>query len=211
MSKNFTNVIRGLINQEVNAIHTALPAKIIRTDGMNVDVQPLVNIFANGTHRQLPVIYSVPFMPPRTAKAGIQWNPEIGDKVLLMVMEMSIDNLMVGKGSNIVNSEDGRKFDLSDAVAISGFLNDVENKPLPKTDGIQIKYDKQTITIKKNGDIELGGGKVLSNLLTEHFKLALDTHTHNFPAINGASTTPPLYTVVETPLNPFTTSKTKAE
>jgi hypothetical protein len=214
MSKSFTGAIRGLINQEIEAIHTALPAKVVRVDGMNIDAEPLVNLFKNGTHRILPTIYSVPFMPPRMKKCGIQWNPEVGDKVMLLVMELSIDNLMVGSGSSVVNSEDGRRFDLSDAVAISGFLNDSENKPIPSTDGIKVFYEDQSITIKKNGDIVIGGGAVTQALLTEAFKLAMEAHTHPIIPPVAPSTVPTitgLPTILPETVLPYTTNKTKAE
>jgi len=49
MSKSFTKAVNGLINQAINDIHTALPAKVVRVNGMNIDVQPLVNLYKNGT------------------------------------------------------------------------------------------------------------------------------------------------------------------
>jgi len=162
-------------------------------------------------------------MPPRTLKAGIQWNPEKGDKVLLMVMELSIDNLMVGKGDGVVNSQDGRNFDLSDAVAISGFLNDTENKPLPKEDGLVINYDDQKITIKKNGDIEIGGDSV-KKLVNEEFKSVFEGHKHAYIDTIATTATPTFTTAPSKDLLPLVpavlidgitsnqlTSKTKAE
>ena len=146
--REFSKVVKDMIKAEVEQIHTSLPAIVERVDGMNVDVQPLVNIFRNGTHRKLPIIHGVPFQAPRVKRCGIQWNPEKGDKVLLLVSEVSIDNLMVSKDNSIVNSEDGRAFDLSDAVAITGFQNESENAPLPADEGLRINFDDQKIVIK---------------------------------------------------------------
>ena len=119
-------------------------------------------------------------------------------------MEVSIDNLMVSKTDDVVNSEDGRCFDLSDAIAVAGFQSEADQKPLPVEDGIQLHYDKQTITIKKNGDIEIGGTAVQA-LVNESFLTAYDQHTHSSPA--GGSTGVPVVTSLPT----HKTSKTKAE
>jgi len=218
MNTDFTGAVRGLIKQELNAIHTSLPATVIRVKGNDLDVQPLVNLYRSGTHRKLPIVYSVPFMSPRTKKAGIQWEVEIGDKVLLMVVEMSIDNAMVTKGNNVVNSEDGRAFNLSDAIAINGFFSETENKPLPKDVGLQVKYDKQTITIKKNGDIEVGG-KNLKKLITEDFKSIYNNHVHGYIPTGSTTaipTTSPMKSVAESTLPSVITAleltkKTKVE
>ena len=204
--KGFSTTMKNMIRSEISEIHTALPATIINVKGMDVDVQPSVMLYQNDTHRKLPVIYSVPFMCPHTNNAGIKWNPQIGDNVLLLCCEMSIDNIMVSTGNNLVQSEDGRKFDLADAVAINGFQKASENLPLPPTDVLQITGDKQTITIKKNGDIELGGGVLVQSLATSAFVKTIA------PIINGiAPGTIPLDPTTGEPISPFVTTKTKAE
>lgn len=212
-SEDFTTALRGLIKQEIRNIHTALPATIINVRGMDVDVQPLVQLYQNGNHRKLPIIYSVPYQCPQTINGGLRWNPTIGENVLVMCCEMSIDNLMEGDGKTVVKSEDGRSFDLSDAVVINGFLNSTQNLPVDPTVGVELTYGEQTVTIKKNGDIVLGSG-VAQSLLTEAFKTALETHTHpvvppvppaTIPVITGFPTIAP-ETVI-----PYTTRKVTGE
>ena len=112
--------ITNLVNTILGGVHTAIPAtvKSYNDKKLLVDVQPSINSrFEDGTVLAQPTIYSVPVVFPRTKTAAITFPIEKGDSVLLVFSERSLDE-WIDKGNG--TPEDTRRFDASDAFAISG-------------------------------------------------------------------------------------------
>jgi hypothetical protein len=108
-----------------------------------------------------------------------------GDYVLLVFCERSIDAwLSIG---GIVDPDDYRKFDLSDAVAIPGLFPFGQGQSVV-SDHLQIRNGEAIITVKSTGDIEIGG-TLTKKLLTEAFQLIYNGHTH---VVSGGTTGTPL-------------------
>lgn len=175
---DFTEVIKGLINSELSQVHTAIPGIILSVDpnGNDVDVQPTVQIERSGGFHTLPIVADVPFLFPRSGSTGIRWTPQVGDTVLLIVCEASIDNWMNGDG-NKTTAASGIRFSLSDAVAIPGLYPTAKTIPMDALTELEITTSSSKIEIKKDGGIVIGGElatSVASKLATDF----LWNHTH---------------------------------
>ena len=202
MSLGFTETIQKIIQHTLESVHTSLPARIVEINEKDVDVQPTVALYRAGGNIELPVISNVPIMFPQTSKGGIQWELAVGDTVLLVFSEGSIDSWMAGDGS-VVKAQNGGRYQLSDAIAIAGLSTELNTRKLNQDFGLQIGYEDTTVTIKKNGDVEIGGVGA-QKLVNESFLGVYNGHTHTDP-ISG-STGIPSALMTETNL----TSKTSA-
>lgn len=160
----------------VDGIHTAIPGVIQAYDGskMLADVRVSINAtFGDKTVLTAPVIFSVPVIFPRSAKASFTFPLEKGDSVLLIVAERSIDEWME-KGSG-ATPDDPRRFDLSDAVAIPGCFNTGSGKAPRNKDNLEIQYKNQSVSIDPQGNIEVGNeqAKVVSKVVANAISVEL--------------------------------------
>lgn len=193
-------------------VHVALPASIEKYDETNqkIDAKPLLKrnvVLSDGSEvlEELPVITDVPVQFPRGGGFFMSLPLAVGDHVLLVFNERSIDKFTQGDGSD-TDPTDVRMHDLSDAVAIPGFypfgksLADAHtgNMVLGKDGDIQIH-------IKPGGEIHLGSEnaadfvalaqKVLDELTTAKSDRAgmvskYNGHTHVTTATISASAAP---------------------
>jgi len=123
--ESFTKAFRQLSSLD----WTAIPAVITEYDAslQKASVRPLIKkIMRDKSTLEYPVIGGVPVMMPRTAFAGIQLPVAAGDKVILIFMQKSIENLLYTdlSGSSIptsVDPKDTRLKDYNDCVALIGF------------------------------------------------------------------------------------------
>lgn len=186
-------------------VHTSMPGEVNNFDGKFATVKPLIKkVFIDGDVLDLPNLVKVPIIFPRTKTSGIVFPISRGDGVLLLFTERAIERWKsTGSASE---PGDPRRFDLSDAVAIPGLFSEAQDALSSSDSALEIHNSGQTITIKKNGDLEIGGSN-LKALVNEAFLTAYDTHTHTSGG-SGSPTTPPLV-----PSNPLTqlTQKTKAQ
>jgi len=122
------DVIDLAIDQRLCNLHTAMPGMVEAYDPIEqtVDVKPLIkNVQTdedeNEIEDELPVLSKVPLMFPRGGKFFISWPIAVGDIVLLVFCERSIDTYTATDGTKPVDPVDMRRHDLSDAVAFPGF------------------------------------------------------------------------------------------
>jgi len=222
-SPSLQRTLFSAIDAALGQVHTALPAIIDKYDHatQTAEVKPaLRRRFADDSVVELPVIPGVPVLWPGSADGGICWPLTRGDAVMLMFSERSMDEWMANGG--VVTPSDGRRFDLTDAVAIPKLVaggaqghadNNTDMILAFKSATIRFKSDGEivinggnTVTIKANGDVELGTG-VVQKLLTESFKtIVFDLHTHPYAA---GVTSPP--TPIPDPTGITMTSKVVAQ
>lgn len=107
-------------------VHTAIPARVEAYDPatQKVDAKPLVQrrvLGANGAEavEPIPIVASVPVAFPRGGGFFLSFPLQVGDLVLLVFTERSLDKWLDGRGEE-VDPVDLRTHDLSDAVAIPG-------------------------------------------------------------------------------------------
>lgn len=124
----FPEALRAMINAHLVNVHIALPAKVVKYIASNaaVDAQPTLRMpyKDEGGDRQteeLPVIPNVPVIFPGSGPNRITFPIEIGDTVMLLFSEASLDKWMSEGG--VVDPLDDRRNHLSDAVAIPGLYH----------------------------------------------------------------------------------------
>ena len=163
----------------------------------------------DGREESIPVLNAVPVIWPRSGGASLTFPVKSGDGCLILFTQRSIDEY---KSSGEVSTPlDPRAFDLSDAVAIMGFVS-FSGGGGP-SDSVQLKFGSATINVKEGeveitaGDIALkgnvaidgnltvagaggGGGVVNINApaLLHNGKNVGDTHTHSGVQSGGSST-----------------------
>ncbi len=145
-------VIEDSIQNQLTGLHTSFPAKVVRVNTLkgHCDVQPLIKRkYANETVVDLPVITNVPVAYYRAGTAFISLPLKVGDTVLVIVSERSID-LWKTKGK-AVDPLDPRKFHLSDAVAYPGVYPFTDPPVGVSATDIVIKNANSKISIKSNG------------------------------------------------------------
>jgi len=199
-------------------IHTCLPGRVEKYEykTQKAEVKPLIKKkFLNGDSLDIPVIPNVPVVFPRTKKAGFTFPLNKGDGVLLVFSERSLERWL--SSGDDVEPGDPRKFDLTDAIAIPGLFSFSDSNIASNNNDVEIHNEGQTITIKKNGDIEVGGSS-LKKLVMEDMLAKFNSHVHTATSF-GTATSPPQQGASDVPPYPAPmvlgntelTSKVKAQ
>lgn len=129
MSDDTTPTLRGfvdsLVSRGLEGMRVSMPGRVEAYDAttQKADVQPLVKrryTDAAGVEQveRLPVVPSVPVIFPGAGEYSITFPVDIGDVVLLVFADSSLD-LWLARGGE-VDPEDTRSHALTDAVAIPG-------------------------------------------------------------------------------------------
>ena len=150
-------VIQTAIEARLCNMHTCLPGIVTAYDSetQKATVQPEIRRqYINGDTVDLPAIQDVPIVWPRGGGAVLHFPLAVGDQVLLVFSERSVDEWKEEGGQ--VLPEEFRKFDLSDAFAIPGgypFNNPSE------VDGknVQLKYGNAELKMTQGGKFNLKG------------------------------------------------------
>jgi hypothetical protein len=202
------DVIKGYVNKGVEHLHTAIPGKVIRYDAsqQRADIQPLVKErYLDEKVVDYPPILDVPVIFPSAGGGIITFPVEIGDTMLVIFCERSIDKWVRSNTNNTIDPKDTRKHDLSDAVAIPGLYSFQKAKG-SDTNDVVIKYSGSSIKLKKSGDIELipqGLVKISGDLLVDGditttgdvtadglTDISLRTHVHGGVETGGGTSGP---------------------
>ena len=183
MSENITTILNDLISSRLAEVHTSFPGEITRVnnDG-SVNVKPL---FVQG--ERFPEIPNLALSFPQTRTTGLQFKVVAGDFCTVLVSERSLDEWLSGDGEEVETDSDER-FSLVDAIAIPGILPFSQQNILPEDVGLSLRHGENSIIIKDNGDIKIGGGN-LRKLVTESFQSKYNEHTHT-DSVGGTTTSP---------------------
>ena len=123
-------LLRAAVEDELSDFFVAMPGKVEKyTDTGDVpkaNVKPLLKrAFINQDGSEglddLGIVNDVPVIWPRGGGFFFRMPVQVGDNVLLVFMDRSIDEYMFSGGSSSVDPVDFREHDISDAVAIPGF------------------------------------------------------------------------------------------
>lgn len=170
-------VLSVALNHLRRDLNVAMPASVEAYDPENqtVDVQPLIQdtfLDDDGTNvvESLPQLPSVPVVFPRAGGFFVTFPIAVGDHVLLIACDRSIDKFATGDGAE-TDPVDLRSHSLSDVVAIPGFypfsksLADVdpENLVLGKEGGatVKVKADNEINATGANIVLESDSGAVV--------------------------------------------------
>jgi len=190
-----------------SSVNTCLPGRIetYNVPDQRASVKPLLKkVYIQGEVQALPIITNVPIVFPRTKKSGITFPLVRGDGVLLVFSQRALERWK--SSGEDTEPGDPRKFDLSDGIAIPGLFSFKQPNLASNNNDLEIHHEDQKVTIKKNSDIELGTGLLLSKLVNDTFMTIFNTHTHAAAGAVGAPT-PPVPLMTTTNL----TSKVKAQ
>ncbi len=141
------------VDQLTMKINTCLPCKIVATNGINFDIQPIVSLI-DSQDKEFPhgIIRNVPYVQIAGGIAGIIISPEIGDIVLGVFSQRDITEIKNDWQNGRPDSN--RKFNLADAICI-GLLSN--NKPTTyikiTKNGIEMQSQDKPITINNTNDI----------------------------------------------------------
>ena len=118
LDTGFSAIFQSLLKN----IHTAMPGKVVSFDKTNqtISVQPVLKrLYADSDDSEnLPIIEDVPVSFPGSGDFWLTFDIKKDSYVLLIFSERSIAKWLVKGG--IVDPEQNRTFDLSDAIAIAG-------------------------------------------------------------------------------------------
>ncbi len=184
---DFTEAVRTIVNSRLSTVFSAMPAVIESYSGGKATVKPAINISGSD---KMPVLSDVPVVFPNSSSAGIVFEVSKGDPVLLVFSCNSIDEWLQSNGKD-TETDDPRRFDITDAIAIPGLFPFGSAPELSTSDGCVMRYKDTSVTIKKNGDVQIGGASA-KKLINEEFKSVFNNHTHDYVDTKGTVATPSL-------------------
>lgn len=118
-------VIRVQIRERLADVRTCMPGRVVayKKETQEAAVQPLLKGSRRGQDGErivdvLPVIEHVPVVFPGTGAYSLTWPIKVGDTVLLVFSESSLDKWLVS--GDIVDPADPRRFTITDGIAIPG-------------------------------------------------------------------------------------------
>lgn len=155
---NKTELLNIIIANKIADIHICMPGKILEYDysKQRAKVQPSLNQkYNDGEVVKLPAIFNVPVIQPASGGASITFPVNIGDKVLLVFAEKSLEEWL--QNGNQVTPDDPRQNNLTDAVAHIGLRDFGTNSPAANNTDLLIKYDGSEIKLKPSGVIDING------------------------------------------------------
>lgn len=162
--------VNDVITNRLRQVNTAIPGRVEKYDATTrkADVQPLIKeSYADGTILSQPVITNVPVVMPSTSGAGLALPVAVGDLVLLVFSQRSID-LWAATGGE-TTAEDVRMHSMSDAIAIAGLFDFT----VSHSDGNGVVLYNGAVKIRLTSDGKVAIGTVAVELLDEITK-ALD-------------------------------------
>jgi hypothetical protein len=165
-----------LVESLMADIHTCMPGKVEAYDyaSQKATVTPLLRrAFLDGSQVAHEPIPGVPVIFPSSSVASMTFPIKAGDTILLVFSEKSLERWLPAGGT--ADTTVNRHHSLGDAIAIPGLFPLNHSSDAPNNDDLQVKLGTQKITIKENGDIEIGNAN-LKALLTADYM----THTHVF-------------------------------
>lgn len=186
MLNNFIDSLKALIiNILVEKVNTCIPGIVESYDASKkrAIVTPAISkAYVNNKFVNYTPIVNVPIMFPKTKNTAITFPLEKGDRVLIVFSQRAIGNFLE-KGI-LVNPENNNTFDSTDAFAFPSisFDGDIVGSD---NEALEICHYDERITIKKDGEIQLGKDS-LKKLVNETFTTLFDEHIHG----PGTYTTP---------------------
>lgn len=205
-----TVAIENIFFSLTEDFHTCLPGRVEKYDfkTQKATVKPLLKkVYNDKSVLEMPVLPNVPVIFPRTKRSGVTFPLERGDGVLLLFTERALERWKLS--GDVSEPGDSRRFDLTDSVCIPGLFSFNQTNIASNNDDLEIQHEGQKVTIKKNGDIELGAGESLLSLVNETFLALYDSHTHLYAPGPGAPVPSGTPLPVSNPTNQ--TSKVRAE
>ncbi len=149
--------IQMVVDATLEGIRICLPGQVESYDPKTrkASIKPMLKrVYADGEIKSLPVLTAVPVIWPAGGDGGLSFPLKSGDGVLLLFSERNMENyLESGKESTPL---DGRKFDMSDAIAIPGLYSFKKTSPFKDNTSAWLTWGGVTIRLQKGGKIAIG-------------------------------------------------------
>lgn len=149
--RKMSELLAAALRKDRLGLCVAMPAQVLAYDHTNqrASVQPMLRKI-DGESR--PIIPNVPVIFPRAGGASLTMPVNVGDAVLLVFLDRSIDDWLARGGE--VSLTDVRAHNYNDAVALPGLMPFTGNGP-PNNDDVLIEYAGARIIMKANGSVEI--------------------------------------------------------
>jgi len=164
---DLARVISDAVRYHLGEVNTAIPARILKYDPtkQEAEVQPLIKRrYKDGVAVSRAPITGVPVVFPAAGGGIITFPVQVGDTVLLIFSQRSIDRWVRSEGGE-VDPLDNRKHDISDAMAIPGLFT--LNQALQSDpDNVIIKFSGAEIALTPDGAVNInapGGFNVVGD------------------------------------------------
>lgn len=171
-----SDLVELILQNRLNEFHTCIPGRIVEYDATKQEatVQPLIKRRyydagpnADGIQEQPPIV-AVPVVFPSAGTGILSFPVKVGDIVLILFSERSLDNWLFSDGASLIDPQDHRQFNYSDAIAIPGIY------PFQKalggsTTDVELRMNSGTaseckVALKPNGDVVITSpAKVIVN------------------------------------------------
>lgn len=197
---SLTDILETHFNIRQAEMYTAMPCVVTAVVGdmknQRVDVKPAINtLYKDGTSEEHTQILGVPVILPGSKTTLISFPIEVGDTVLCVFSQRSMDNFKIGNGQPTVPN-DYRKMSDRDAIAIPGLVPFAKslNNPAVRlwehnTSDLVISHNigsatEAEIRIKPSGDVIVNTDfNVIVNSKTAEINVQ-DSMTINGPQMN---------------------------
>ncbi|WPJ20657.1 putative baseplate protein [Pseudomonas phage vB_PF_Y1-MI] len=182
-------------------LYTALPCIVTNVVGdfgnQRVDVQSSINtLYKDGTSEEMSQILGVPVLLPGSSTSMVSFPINVGDTVLCVFSQRSMDNFKLGNGQPTV-ANDYRKFSDQDAVAIPGlfpFSRSVNRSAIrkfphnPKTD-LVVAHNiasgtEVMIQMQQDGNLNINTEMTVTVNCKNGVVNATESYTINTPTMN---------------------------
>lgn len=186
--------IRGIANNAVNKINTAVAGTIMSYDSATnrATVKPIGTVlFEDNRRLPYPDIYNVPVVFPtsRGGTCGITFPLNSGDGCLLVFSQDNMSDFLSGG-----KSDDVRKYQLNDAICIPGLYTGATDGMANKSSSLCLFYGGSTVTLDGSGFIgtladgtnfNFSGGDLVVN------GISLTKHVHGGVMTGSGDTSKP--------------------
>ena len=183
----FIQAIKDATDARISQIQTSMPGKVTAAVCENgrwiVSAQPVIPLKTpDGRVLDAPVIAGIPVAFPSGdgGSASVTFPIKVGDGVLLSFSSRQIDDWMTGG-----DSQDPRRFDLTDAMAIPGLSNASVNGAAVDPTALCLAYGGAVMKIPKDGPIESNVDIVIEGI-------SFKSHVHSGVIPGGGDTGPPV-------------------
>lgn len=187
-----SNSIADMIGNEIDKVNTSIPGIIqsYDADGNRAVVVPTgKRTFPDGRKLDYPVIYDVPIVFPTAigGSCGVTFPIKSGDACLVLFSQENMQSFLGGQ-----DSEDNKRFQLNDAIAIPGLYSNATQGADPS--GVCLFFGASRVTLDGGGfhgtlsdgtNFNFIGGDLVVN------GISLTKHTHGGVETGGGTTGTP--------------------
>lgn len=162
-------IIRRAVKAGALSLRVCLPCEVIKVSGnQKVDVQPTLQVryIDQDFGTNMPAIQNVPVSMPMGADYSIKLPVAAGDTGHLVFADRSLDAWLAG-GGEIVDPQDSRQHDISDAIFVPGLVP-FSNQTTDETTDLVVTNGKGILKVQKAGTLIFTNGEnELMDLLTQ--------------------------------------------